>query len=142
MIPYIVFVVHTLEELPGFAVWATRHFGHETTGMFAAYHIPILIAVLLIGWRAVMAERHGGWVIMALACGWQFAVNALFHLTTWAMFGEYSPGAVTGATVSLPAAAFLFIWVKRESRATGSEMVLAVVIGTVLSVAAIGFLFI
>lgn len=51
LLPFGVYVLHTLEELQGFAVWASRHFGPETTGMFAAYYIPLMLLVLLCSWR-------------------------------------------------------------------------------------------
>lgn len=141
LLPYLVYVLHTLEELPGFAGWASEHFGPETTGAFAAYHIPLMLVVLLVSWRAVLAGRHGGWVVMAAAFQWQFAVNALFHLTAWTALGGYAPGAVTGAVVSIPATVYFFVWIRRQNRATRAELALAVVIGTVIAALAIGFLF-
>jgi len=141
LLPFVVYVLHTLEELPGFAAWATRHFGPETTGMFAAYHIPLMLLVLLCSWRAYRAGRHGGWVVMATAFQWQFALNALFHLTSWITLGDYSPGAVTAAVVSLPATAVYLSWIRREIRATPGEIGLALALGTLIAALAIGFLF-
>ncbi|SFQ66971.1 Protein of unknown function with HXXEE motif-containing protein [Amycolatopsis arida] len=141
LLPYLVYVLHTLEELPGFASWATKHFGPETTGMFATYHIPLMLLVLLCSWKALLADRHGGWVVMAIAFQWQFAVNALFHLTSWITLGDYAPGAVTGAVVSIPATVYFFLWVRRQARATTTEITLAITIGTVIAALAIGFLF-
>jgi Protein of unknown function with HXXEE motif len=141
LIPYLVYVLHTLEELPRFAAWSSRHFGPETTGTFAAYHIPLMLLVLLCSWQAIRADRHGGWVVMAIAFQWQFGVNALFHLTTWITLGDYSPGAVTGAVVSIPATVYFFGWIRRQARATTAELALAIAIGTVIAGLAIGFLF-
>ena len=141
LLPFGVYVLHTLEELPGFAAWATEHFGPETTGTFASYHIPLMLLTLLCSWRAVRADRHGGWVVLATALQWQFGVNALFHLTSWIALGDYSPGAVTGAVVSLPATAFYLRWVRREGRVSTREFGLALGIGTVIAALAIGFLF-
>ena len=141
LLPYLVYVLHTLEELPGFAAWASKHFGSESTGTFASYHIPLMLLVLLCSWRAVLADRHGGWVVMAIAMQWQFAVNALFHLTTWIALGDYSPGAVTGAVVSIPATVYFLAWIRRQARATTAEITLAITVGTVIAGLAIGFLF-
>jgi len=44
-----------------------------------------------------------------MAFQWQFFVNAFFHLATWVMFAEYSPGAVTGAVVAIPATLFFYM---------------------------------
>ncbi|MFI7702830.1 HXXEE domain-containing protein [Nonomuraea sp. NPDC049480] len=141
LLPFVVFVLHTLEELPGFAAWATRHFGPETTNEFVAYHIPLMLLVLLCSWRAMVAERHGGWVVMAIAFQWQFCVNAVFHLSTWVAFGEYAPGVVIASVVALPSSVYFFSWVRREDRATMKEVFLGGVIGTVVAALAIGFLF-
>lgn len=141
LLPFVVYVLHTLEELPGFAAWAGRHFGPESTGMFAAYHIPLLLLVLGCSWQAMRRGAHGAWVVLATAFQWQFAVNAVFHLTTWVAFGEYSPGAVTAAAVSIPATACYLAWIRREERARTREIMLAVVLGTLIAAAAIGFLF-
>ncbi|MEO3891286.1 hypothetical protein [Nonomuraea sp. B5E05] len=84
LLPFVVYVLHTLEELQGFAAWAGRYFGPETTGMFAAYHIPLMLLVLVCSWRASVAGRHGAWVVLATAFQRQFSVNALFHLSVGA----------------------------------------------------------
>ncbi|MGN9837106.1 HXXEE domain-containing protein [Nonomuraea sp. H19] len=141
LLPFVVYVLHTVEELPGFAAWAGRHFGPETTSMFAAYHIPLMLLVLACSWRAMRQGRSGPWVVLATAFQWQFSVNALFHLTTWIILGEYSPGAVTAAVVAIPATACYLAWIRREERATGREIALAIVLGTLIAAAAIGFLF-
>ncbi|MFG1697119.1 HXXEE domain-containing protein [Nonomuraea sp. NPDC049309] len=141
LLPFGVYVVHTLEELPGFAAWASRHFGPETTSTFAAYHIPLLLLVLLCSWRASATGRNGVWVVLTTAFQWQFSVNALFHLTTWAVMGEYSPGAVTASVVSIPATIYYLAWIRREQRASKQEITVAVVLGTLIAAAAIGFLF-
>jgi hypothetical protein len=133
-------VTHTLEELPGFAAWATRHFGPETTGTFAAYHIPLILLVLACSWQAARTGR-GGWVVAVTAFQWQFAVNALFHLTTWIVLGDYSPGAVTAATVSLPATAYYLIWLRRHHRLSTRQFTAALSLGTLIAAAAISFLF-
>ncbi|MEU6711290.1 HXXEE domain-containing protein [Nonomuraea sp. NPDC046802] len=141
LLPFTVYVLHTIEEMQGFAAWATRHFGPETTSMFAGYHIPLMLLVLLCSWRAVHQAQHGAWVVLATAFQWQFGVNALFHLSTWAIYGEYSPGAVTAAVVSIPATVAYLAWIRREERITTRELVIAIIVGTLIAAGAIGFLF-
>jgi hypothetical protein len=70
----------------------------------------------------------------------QSLVNALFHLAVWIAPGDYAPGAVTGAVVSIPATGYFFAWVRRQARATAAELILAVAVGTVVAAVAIGFL--
>ncbi|MFE7802138.1 HXXEE domain-containing protein [Nocardia sp. NPDC057440] len=138
--PFAVFVVHTLEEMPQFAAWVSQHFAHMTTEKFAVSHIPLILLVLLCSWQASRPDARVGWVIMAVAFQWQFAVNAVFHLGTAAVFGDYSPGMVTAATVALPATAWFFTRVRHERFLSTRQLVLAVVIGTAIAAAAISVL--
>ncbi|MBF6331410.1 HXXEE domain-containing protein [Nocardia transvalensis] len=139
--PFVVFVVHTLEEMPGFASWVSAHFAPLTTEKFAVSHIPLILLVLLCSWRALRPDARTGWVIMAVAFQWQFAVNAVFHLGSAAWFGDYSPGMVTAATVALPVTLAVFTWVRRERILTGPQVITALAIGTAVAAAAIGVLF-
>ncbi len=140
-IPYIVFIIHTIEELPGFSSWVSRRFGSMSTLKFATSHIPLVLLVLLTSYKASSVGYHGGWVILSTAFAWQFGVNALFHLTTSILYREYSPGMLTAATVSLPAAIYVIIKVWNENRLTGVELAQAIFWGTIIAVAAIGILF-
>ncbi|WP_194814193.1 HXXEE domain-containing protein [Nocardia sp. XZ_19_385] len=140
-VPFVVFIVHTLEEMPGFAAWVSEHFAHLTTEKFAVSHIPLILLVLLCSWRAARPDAAVGWVIMAVAFQWQFAVNAVFHLSTAAWFGDYSPGMVTAATVALPATAFVLGWVLRNRMLTRTQLLLALAIGTAIAAMAISVLF-
>lgn len=142
LLPPVVFTVHTLEEIPDFAEWATKHFGDETTEAFVAYHIPLILLVGFVSWRAIQPAAPRGWVVAISACQWQFGINALFHLAAWISLGEYAPGALTGAVVSLPATVFYFAWLRRENRATRREILTSIALGTLLAASAIGFLFI
>ncbi|MFF3226004.1 HXXEE domain-containing protein [Nocardia suismassiliense] len=140
-VPFAVFIVHTLEEMPGFATWVSTHFAPLTTETFAVSHIPLILLVLLCSWRATRPNATTGWVVMAVAFQWQFALNAVFHLGTAAWFGDYSPGMVTAATVALPATLLVFTWQRRERLLTGAQLTAAVGIGTAVAAAAIGVLF-
>ncbi|HEY8875743.1 MAG TPA: HXXEE domain-containing protein [Desulfosporosinus sp.] len=140
-LPYVVFIIHSLEELPGFPRWASRYFNPITTNKFAFSHIPLILLVLLASYKASTIGYHGGWVVLVTACAWQFGVNALFHLATTVIFREYSPGMVTAATVSLPASIYFMMTVWNENRLTGMEMVQAIFWGTIIATAAIGVLF-
>lgn len=68
LLPVVVYILHTLEEISGFAAWATKHFGDETTEAFVAYHIPLILLVGLISWRAVQPNSRRGWVVLVSAC--------------------------------------------------------------------------
>lgn len=141
LLPYAVFIAHTLEELPGFAAWVERQFGSHSTDLFAAQHIPLVLFILLTGVMAGRRQR-GPWMVLALAASCQFGINAVFHLGVWLVSGSYAPGAVTGATVSIPAAVFLLWWARHKGIATTGNIITAIGIGAAIAVAAISTLFI
>ncbi|MFF3668971.1 HXXEE domain-containing protein [Microtetraspora malaysiensis] len=96
--------------------------------------------MLACSWQAVRTGRSA-WVLLTTAFQWQFAVNALFHLTTWIALGDYSPGVVTAATVSLPATAYYLAWLRRHNHLGARQVALAIALGTLIAAGAIGFLF-
>ncbi|ADD40528.1 conserved hypothetical protein [Stackebrandtia nassauensis DSM 44728] len=142
LLPYAVFIVHTTEEMPGFAAWATRHFAHKTTEIFALSHIPLILLVLAAGWLAARPGTHRVAVLWTAAFAWQFVVNAAFHLTTAAIYGEYSPGMVTAATVAIPAAGYFFVRLRADRLLRRGELVTALLLGTAIAALAIGVLFV
>lgn len=139
LLPYAVFVVHTLEELPGFAQWASTVFGPHSTGTFVLQHIGLFLLVLLIGIMAGIRQR-GTWLVLALASGAQFAVNGLFHLVMWPLGDSYAPGVLTGIGVSFPAAIALFWWARRTGLASPRQLLAGASLGLVIAIAAIATL--
>ncbi|MEU4710840.1 HXXEE domain-containing protein [Nocardia salmonicida] len=111
-------------------------------GGIRAQPYPLILLVLLCSWQATRPRVASGWVVMAVALQWQFAVNAIFHLGAAAWFGDYSPGMVTAATVALPATLLMLTWVCRESVLTASQLAAAIAIGSGIAAVAISVLFI
>ena len=139
--PSAYFVLHTLEELPDFADWVTRHFGPLTTLTFATTHIPMFLLVFTASWLALRRQRHGRWVVLAVAAGVEFALNAVFHLVTAAASGEYSPGMLTASSLGLPGSVLFVRWAYADQRVNRRELVAAVLLGTGIAAAAVGVLY-
>lgn len=142
IIPGIYYILHTLEELPYFAPWVSRHFADLSPLTFALFEIPAILFVLLVSYKAFVKQRHGVWVILAVAAQVQFALNALFHLSTAFLFNEYSPGMVTGAVLGLPLTIFFMDRVWQEKRLNHKELSIAILLGATFAAAAISLLFI
>lgn len=142
LIPGIYYILHTLEELPSFAEWVSRHFAPLSSLTFAIFEIFSLLIVLVVSYKSFVEERHGTWIVLAVAAQIQFALNALFHLSAAFIFEEYSPGMVTGAVLGLPLTVFLLTRVVQEKRATGSELAAASLLGAAFAAGAIGLLFV
>ena len=141
LLPSVYFVIHATEEVPAFGPWATKHFAPLSTGLFATVHIPLILLVFLASYQAAHLQKHGGWVIFAIAIQIQFGLNALFHLTTAALFLEYAPGMLTGGSLGLLLTFYMLRRVWQEKLLTGRELLLAFVEGIILAVAAISILF-
>ena len=60
-----------------------------------------------------------------------FFSNALFHLITTFVFGEYSPGTASGAVLVLPLSLLLWWIVRREPGVTKGSFTTALVAGFV-----------
>lgn len=141
-LPSLYFVLHATEEVPAFGPWATKHFAPLSTGLFATVHIPLILLVFLVSYQAAQRQKHGGWVIFAIATQIQFGLNALFHLTTAALFLEYAPGMVTGGTLGLLLTFYMLARVWQEKLLSGRELAIAFVVGMILAIAAISVLFV
>lgn len=140
-LPSLYIVIHTLEELPGFATWVETYFGSHPTGMFALQHIFIWLLIFLFSYKAYQKKRHSKWVIMAVAAQIQFGVNALFHLATFFAFQAYSPGVIAAGAIGVPATIWFLRRVWREDRVNGRELAWATLWGVLIAVAAISVLF-
>ncbi|MEW5687687.1 MAG: HXXEE domain-containing protein [Pseudomonadota bacterium] len=141
-LPSVTFFLHFLEELPGFAAWATLRFAPNTTLEFAVVHIPLLWLVTFASYRAWSSAGRSAWAFWALAFQWQFAFNALFHLGSAIAFREYVPGMVMAATVGLPATVWLTAVTLKAGRFGRAGVATAASSGAAISAVAIGALFV
>lgn len=141
-LPTVTFILHFLEEMPGFAQWATARFAPNSQAEFAVVHIPLIWLVAFASYRAWLSSTPTVWRFWATAFQWQFAFNAVFHLGSALMFNEYVPGMVMAATIGLPATAGLTIGLLRMRLLRTRELLLAVLAGAVIAAIAIGALFI
>lgn len=141
-LPTATFILHTLEELPDFPAWVSRHFADMALLEFAAIHIPLLWLVTWISYRAQADGAAPTWRFLAYALQWQFAFNALFHLGAAAVFQDYSPGMVTAATVALPGTLLMASRYRRDAILSPRRTWAAVGLGGLIAASAIAVLFV
>jgi hypothetical protein len=99
----LVFIVHFLEEAPGFVAWFNAHVSRGITAqLFWTVNLTglaITIAVAIIDWVSDSA------ISAAIAVAWlsllTFA-NALFHVVAAIVDRSYVPGLVTAVVLYLP----------------------------------------
>lgn len=124
-------VIHFVEELCfGFPAWASRHFGSTSMGWYLLSH------AFLIGCWGIIAYLYTQkklWALMAI-----FAVqtiiftNGFFHLTTWLLFDEYSPGVVS-QIVLIPVSLLVFYLFWRYRILGIRNIIFSIIIGTLTS---------
>jgi hypothetical protein len=131
----IIFLLHILEEWPRFPEWATRHFGTTSRAWFVYTHIVLVSVVTGICWMATF-ESSRTWIILAFATQWGLQTNAVFHLVTWRLFKEYSPGLVTALILFVPATAWQVLTLEIDL----SDFATAVALGSLAGGAAISSL--
>lgn len=141
-LPSLTFILHTLEEIPNFSIWVSKHFSPMSVIEFSVIHIPLIWLVFWVSYRAAATNSTSAWRFLAYAAQWQFAFNAAFHLGSSAAFGDYSPGMVTGATVALPATLFMTVRCHQLGLMPKDQALAAGGVGAVIAIIAIGTLFV
>lgn len=140
-LPYVVLLIHTIEEIPGFSRWATRHFAPMSTYKHVIIQVGMILAVLLVSYKASMTGYHGIWVILAAAFQLHIGINAVFHVVTTLLYKEYSPGLLTAATLSIPSTVFFFNEICSGGRVSTAELIISICLGIIIGASAIGTLF-
>ena len=110
-----VFILHVLEELPGFVTWfnilVPRGINQRTFLSVNAAALAITIALVLL----VAAWPHpGSGLLLAAWVGFLFIANGLLHLVGTIAHERYSPGVVTGTLLYLPYGALLLQRIVRD----------------------------
>ncbi|MBK9271915.1 MAG: HXXEE domain-containing protein [Saprospiraceae bacterium] len=139
-LPFICFVLHTIEEIPGFAIWVAKHFKEYSTETFVFEHIPLIWLALATSYFATTTEKKV-WKILAVAWQIQFGLNAFFHLTTTLLFDEYAPGLFVGVGINLPLTVYLLYQVIKFKLLSKTNLLIAFGIGILVAGLAIATLF-
>ena len=138
----VIFIVHFLEEGPGFVTWFNAHVARGITEpLFWTVNytaLAITIGVVILEWLSRTAASAT--VVIAWLSFLMFA-NALFHLVGALVDRAYMPGLVTALLLYLP----FYIWVAtntlRTRRVSAGVVAAAAVIGA-LPMLAHGYLII
>ena len=127
----LIFLLHVLEEAPGFVDWLNRHVEPDiTTGLFLAVNLGGF-AITMAASIALLASGGTARVLLATAWfGFVFLANAVLHLTAWIVFSEYAPGMVTSGVLYLPFFALFSRRVLRSRAAKPLHLVAAATIGS------------
>lgn len=115
----------------GLPAWCTRHFEPLPAPFWVTVMTVLTVLMVLLGWTS--SRPSAGSAIRLFSAGVQmlFFSNALFHLLTTYVFGEYSPGTASGVILFVPLSLLLWRVVLREPEVTKSSFATALAAGFV-----------
>ncbi len=126
----VVFIVHFLEEGPGFVTWFNAHVARGITEpLFWTVNytaLAITIAVVILEW---LSRTTFSATIVIAWLSFLMLANALFHLAGALVDRAYMPGLVTALLLYLPFYAWVATTTFRTRRIPGSVMATAALIG-------------
>ena len=109
------FVLHVLEEAPGFVAWFNAHAEPDiSTSLFLAVNVGGLLITLLVSAVAVNARGRATALIATAWVGFLMLANGLLHVTATIVDRAYAPGVVTSILFYLPFSALFIAAVARE----------------------------
>ncbi len=121
----LIFVLHFLEESPGFVEWFNGHVARGITpGLFWRVNLAALaitLIVVAVEWFAPSAFS------LMLAVGWLgflMLANAFLHIAGGIVDKRYVPGLATAVLLYLPYYSWFFISVAKSRQVKVSVMVL------------------
>ena len=107
----LVFVIHSLEESPGFVPWFNAHVAQGiTTDLFWTVNAAALLITVLVVLAYRAGESPGTAVLLVAWLSFLMLANAVFHITGAIVDRGYVPGLVTAIILYLPYCA----WVARQ----------------------------
>lgn len=126
----LVFVIHVLEEAPGFVAWfnsiVTRGISWE---LFLAVNIAAFAITLALSLLAAYSPSKGSLLGAFAWLSLLFFANAIFHIVATVVHARYCPGVVTAIAVYLP---YFVIYAARL------RLSLPVSIGTLIGISLVG----
>jgi hypothetical protein len=124
----LIFIVHFLEESPGFVEWFNSHVTRGITpGLFWTVNFTALfitLSVVALEWFSRTPLSLG------VALGWLsflMLANAVFHIAGSLVDGRYVPGLITAVLLYLPYYIWQFVRAVKSRRVTAAALLAAAV---------------
>ena len=128
----VVFILHVLEEAPGFVAWFNRHVDPDITSRLFLTVNAAGFVITLIAATAIAVSRDRVTAVLATAwVGFLMLANGLLHLVATLADAGYAPGVVTGTLLYLPMSLLFMRAVAREFRMPLGFVAAAALVGGV-----------
>ena len=122
-------LIHNLEEYPRIVAYARRHgVGIDRRQMGIAVLLATLLPIPVVA-AASQQPTNRRRMQLALAIPALMALNAGTHMAQTIALQDYSPGTITGITVNMPLAIWLYREALREGVLTAPELRRAALLG-------------
>jgi Protein of unknown function with HXXEE motif len=109
----VLFLVHILEEVPGFMHWLNSITSPPVSegGLFAA-NLPSLMITAVLAAATALFPRKGPGVALLFWLSYCMFANTLFHVTATVVLRRYCPGLITAVALYLP----YYFWFAKYAR--------------------------
>lgn len=134
LIAPVVFILHVLEEAPGFVAWFNSLVPRGITqSLFLTVNaVALAITVIIVIFVATSLEIDPATgLVLAAWVGFLMLANALVHIAGTAAHARYSPGVVTGTLLYVPYGVLLLRGIVREVRLHPIAVLGAAVVGAI-----------
>jgi uncharacterized BrkB/YihY/UPF0761 family membrane protein len=120
-------LTHIAEEYYfGFPDWATQLFGTTTTAWYVLSHLllaPMFIAIIVATYKGLI------WgIFFAVALQALIFFNGLFHITTYLLWSEYSPGIISQLVI-IPLTFIVYKFIFKHKLLTLKETAIGTLVG-------------
>jgi hypothetical protein len=127
-----VFVLHVLEEAPGFVEWFNSLVPRGITqDLFLSVNAGALAITVLVAVLVAASPDPVSGLVLAAWVGFLMLANGLLHLAGTVVHARYSPGLVTGALLYLPYGTILLRAIARDLRLRPVAVLGAAALGAV-----------
>ena len=125
-----VFILHFLEEAPGFVKWFNAHVNPGITSeSFWAVNLAGLIITSVVVGIGTMAPSSPSYLLTAAWLSLLMPANALIHIAGSVIEKDYVPGVITAIALYLPYYFWLMTKIKKSGWVSSNSLIVAAVIG-------------
>ena len=127
-----IFVIHFLEESPGFVAWVNARLSEGITqDLFWTVNLTGLLITLVVVFVAWNAASTGSMLLLAAWLSFLMLANGLFHITAAIVDRAYVPGLVSAALLYLPYSIWMGRELLRTARVSPAALATVVILGAI-----------
>jgi len=128
-----IFIVHFLEESPGFVTWFNSHANPGITSeLFWGVNITALLITIIVAIIELAAPSSVSASAIVLWFSFLMLANAIFHIAGGIIDKKYVPGVVTAIVLYLPYYFLIVSKILQKRRLTLPSLIILALLGSSL----------